>query len=1111
MPAQSAKPPSEEEWDTQKPRLKKLWLDENTPLPGQNGVMNIMRTKHNFVASKYHYEKHFKHWKWSKNQKSEHWEKALALIQQRNRQGKDTDVLVDGVLVSRNKIRKELSRHSKALSQQLLTASIRDLPKNITIRSPIIDRTDSLMMGLPFGELESLLRLTKNFCDSGSLGLSVLSPSPPPSFPALITYDDTESEDWYLDGNLSSIEEVDLLMQQPSMSAVSRIQIASDVGRYGSSVFAALKSILPKRIADEKILPTSRLLASSDKVFKSPLHRQILFSVANNFAGLGAFPIGDIMHFLQTETTEKLYQMVRSAPGSASRAIIQNIFKAAIEAGDAMIVDLLIRENPIDTQINEQFLVAEDVRYTPVERATALRHEHVVRVLVHHGEDVNKTDPQKERDIWNLRGALDHAVCSVGDDGSYLDIHPQLCFMLLEAGGDLSRGPMQTLLEEEQGELVERIMSENSHKETTEWGNIVTLHYVILYLDDQRAMRIATTMWRLGVDPNEELPGQPHDEPRTIIDHAARRGSSSLVDFLLDSGARLTDDTLLAAVTSGNKDLIEFLISRGADVNSVDRFGMTPLAAAILIQSAEIINMLETCGASPLKHFASVFGAASEVGDLQLIERLVELKGNISPHDLGYALTVALKDGREEIAQILINAGADVNVQYKDEWGPGAVALFYALERRNEALIYSLLDADAVINYHRNLFHSASAIQLATMWANRSMVEALIFAGADLNHTSYKQPTALAIAVKQHNSELVQLLLASGAEVNSSGYEKDCGTALQAAASNGDIKMARYLLDQGADPNDSCALVEAAYRDKNLFELILERYYARYPTCRGKLGATLLARFIEDGDESLVRQMLGMGVNDDAATIWDESNGVRRTAFGFAISRQQDNKDNFLEMFLQKGCNPNSVVVFRAGVFEWDVLQPLITAFLAAIDTQSPSIVELFIEYEADVNFPARLGVKRTPLQRASELGNLDIVNILVDRGADVNAPAAARGGGTALQLAVKGCYIPVACRLLSLGADVNAPGSTANGRTALEAAAEHGRLDMVQILFNAGAAARRSDRGQITNAIALAKDNGHFGVCDLLEAHGKRLERLDEGVVEDVTGSSLDDDPLSL
>ena len=129
--------------------------------------------------------------------------------------------------------------------------------------------------------------------------------------------------------------------------------------------------------------------------------------------------------------------MVRSAPGSASRAIIQNIFKAAIEAGDAMIVDLLIRENPIDIQVNEQFVVAEGLRYTPLERATALRHEHVVRVLVHHGADVNKTDPKKEGLRGNLFGALDHAVCIARDGDLYLDIHPQLCLMLLEAGGDL--------------------------------------------------------------------------------------------------------------------------------------------------------------------------------------------------------------------------------------------------------------------------------------------------------------------------------------------------------------------------------------------------------------------------------------------------------------------------------------------------------------------------------------------------------------------------------------------------------------------------------------------------------------------------------------------------
>ena len=50
MPAQRAKNPSEEDWISQKPRLKELRLDDKKRLLGQNGVEEIMRTKHDFVA-----------------------------------------------------------------------------------------------------------------------------------------------------------------------------------------------------------------------------------------------------------------------------------------------------------------------------------------------------------------------------------------------------------------------------------------------------------------------------------------------------------------------------------------------------------------------------------------------------------------------------------------------------------------------------------------------------------------------------------------------------------------------------------------------------------------------------------------------------------------------------------------------------------------------------------------------------------------------------------------------------------------------------------------------------------------------------------------------------
>lgn len=71
------------------------------------------------MYSKYQYEKHFGDWKWSKNQKREDWERLLALVQQRSREGKDTDVRVNGIPQSRNKIRRELSRYGRAVSQRL--------------------------------------------------------------------------------------------------------------------------------------------------------------------------------------------------------------------------------------------------------------------------------------------------------------------------------------------------------------------------------------------------------------------------------------------------------------------------------------------------------------------------------------------------------------------------------------------------------------------------------------------------------------------------------------------------------------------------------------------------------------------------------------------------------------------------------------------------------------------------------------------------------------------------------------------------------------------------------------------------------------------------------
>lgn len=62
-----------------------------------------------------------------------------------------------------------------------------------------------------------------------------------------------------------------------------------------------------------------------------------------------------------------------------------------------------------------------------------------------------------------------------------------------------------------------------------------------------------------------------------------------------------------------------------------------------------------------------------------------------------------------------------------------------------------------------------------------------------------------------------------------------------------------------------------------------------------------------------------------------------------------------------------------------------------------------------------------------------------------------------------------IALQFLEAGADVNAAAAKYYGRTALDGAAEHGRLDMVQLLLNAGACGDSTKAHRFDRAIKLA------------------------------------------
>lgn len=159
-----------------------------------------------------------------------------------------------------------------------------------------------------------------------------------------------------------------------------------------------------------------------------------------------------------------------------------------------------------------------------------------------------------------------------------------------------------------------------------------------------------------------------------------------------------------------------------------------------------------------------------------------------------------------------------------------------------------------------------------------------------------------------------------------------------------------------------------------------------------------------------------------------------------------------VEYLLKRGANPNAYVSFDGLKMLERIKSHIqrVTPLLAAIDTQSLPIVKLLLEHGAEVDYKRNMGVFRTPLQRAAEMGYFDIVQYLIEQGAAIDT-VSIHPGGTALQLAALNGFCGIATFLLEQGADPNHPPAKSNGRTAFEAAAEWGHIDTMSLLVQYG------------------------------------------------------------
>lgn len=140
-----------------------------------------------------------------------------------------------------------------------------------------------------------------------------------------------------------------------------------------------------------------------------------------------------------------------------------------------------------------------------------------------------------------------------------------------------------------------------------------------------------------------------------------------------------------------------------------------------------------------------------------------------------------------------------------------------------------------------------------------------------------------------------------------------------------------------------------------------------------------------------------------------------------------------------------------------------------------------------------------TELELAAKAGRLDEVQALLEAGADVNAvDGDSVWERTPLMAAVKGGHPAVVRHLLAKGADPAREGD-ATGSSALQEAAYRGRIEIVEALLAAGAAADfdTDDYGRSPLIWALISDEANTAavVEALLKAGAKREAVLENPV----------------
>ncbi|KAH8826768.1 ankyrin repeat-containing domain protein [Flagelloscypha sp. PMI_526] len=299
-------------------------------------------------------------------------------------------------------------------------------------------------------------------------------------------------------------------------------------------------------------------------------------------------------------------------------------------------------------------------------------------------------------------------------------------------------------------------------------------------------------------------PGPPPNPSQALrsFREAIIAGNIANVTRLIVLGTDVTSlPTLYLAAWHGHFDICKLLLSHNAPLEHKFDGDVSPLIAACYRGHLNIVKLLLRRGADVTEGsvaYGNCLSASCQSGSPDVVkqflrkDRLVVHSLNAVWRDNGGPLHLACKNGNLEIAELLVAAGARIDLPAEpDKETPLCFACVKRLTNLN--LISFLLDHQASIDGADS--ESSSPLGYACRAGNLSLAKLLLKRGANVNDHSHSRELPLYIACQERNLGLVELLLEYKADPNTKCKDR---TPIEIAYELGHRDIIASLLQHGA-------------------------------------------------------------------------------------------------------------------------------------------------------------------------------------------------------------------------------------------------------------------------------------------------------------------------